>query len=434
MYEINDDILVINFKGSTYFFDPSEVLIFLKDKNISVREMISEYKRDRLSFPKDKRRENFDFENCIRPSIELHVTNDCNLRCKYCYLNEVPHEEANEMKEEVIEKAFLLAKKLFPNASEYRISLYGGEPLLFKKFDFLIKTAKKILQRFHICLATNGTVLNDEILKLLKENNISFQISWDGAEENQNALRPTRDGRGSYALIDRNISRFKMISNRLSVRSTVTPYNVNLLEQFLFFKEKGIKKISFCLCTSSTSDLTFGEKDIPNLKEKWNELAAFYLKHLIGEEEIINVSPFFRIFKILHFRNKKYSFCNSVKNFFAVSSEGNIYSCHRFIGNEKYRIGDLGSGIDKSLPAFQEIFNFNVEKENACESCFAKYTCAGGCHHEKSLSFLNVSCPITRHILALSVWIYSELLSKHPLSFKKLEKALEKHLDFQKIF
>ncbi len=432
MHQIIDNILVIKNKGFTCFFDPESLIIFTKkDSGSEDAAVVAKYNEKRKSFPKREKRQfaktHQDFSGIC---LELHVTDDCNLRCKYCYLeSECEKEKKLEMSEEVIEAAYRFTLANFPKIKRVHISIYGGEPLLFwKKFQFLVEKAKEIFKGIKITMGfpTNGTIISEEILDFLKKNKIGFHLSWDGLEKEQDLLRPMANGKGTSEIINKNLPRFKEINKALGVRTTVTPYNMNLSEMFWFFKEKGFKKINFCACSSCHNDLVIKDDDLPKLFQEWDLLADLYLDHLSKEESPILIHPLFTLFTALHFGEKKSHFCGSGKSLFAVSASGEIYSCHRFVDNEKYKIGTLERGFFEESSLKQALFQRNVEEEKECKDCFAKYLCGGGCFHERSQAFFGTFCKIYTHLLAHAIRIYVQLQENHPKAFEKLIQQIEK--------
>ena len=132
-YKILDQILVVQ---NQYFFDPETLIIFSKTSaNDSEEKMINDFQKNKPIEQLKIDSENFEYGNVY---LELHVTDDCTFRCRYCYVEEACHKYVKqEMSEEVLEKSFKLALNSFPNAKAFIIVLYGGEPLLFLR-NFLL--------------------------------------------------------------------------------------------------------------------------------------------------------------------------------------------------------------------------------------------------------------------------------------------------------
>jgi uncharacterized protein len=73
--------------------------------------------------------------------------------------------------------------------------------------------------------------------------------------------------------------------------------------------------------------------------------------------------------------------CGAGAGYFGVSAGGDLYACHRFVEDPAGLMGDVGSGPDR---ARQEAWltDRHVHRQEPCRSCWARYLCGGGCHHE----------------------------------------------------
>jgi radical SAM protein with 4Fe4S-binding SPASM domain len=121
-----------------------------------------------------------------QPSLryfELQITDQCNLRCKHCYIGD---ESGHELTPEQVRSALTQ----FQEMQGLRLLLTGGEPLLHSKFNEINEMLPEFL--FRKVLFTNGMLLTKDILKTLKVEEV--QISIDGLEEAHDSLR----GSGSF--------------------------------------------------------------------------------------------------------------------------------------------------------------------------------------------------------------------------------------------
>ena len=91
--------------------------------------------------------------------ITWSITSNCNLRCKHCFRSEY---ECNELEKDTIDKFI----NLFIEKKVNRIILTGGEPLTSKN---LLYIAEKLCGKIKLGIATNGTLLNEEIITKLNE-------------------------------------------------------------------------------------------------------------------------------------------------------------------------------------------------------------------------------------------------------------------------
>ena len=112
-------------------------------------------------------------------NYRLYLTENCNLKCKYCYEK---NKTTNEIDFENIKS--IIDYEIKQNNKNSLINFYGGEPLLRK--DLIYKTinyikSKNTKTKFNFGLATNGMLLDDEFLKYIKKNNftqIGFLINY----------------------------------------------------------------------------------------------------------------------------------------------------------------------------------------------------------------------------------------------------------------
>ena len=75
---------------------------------------------------------------------------------------------------------------------------------------------------------------------------------------------------------------------------------------------------------------------------------------------------------------KRVSGCGSGTEYMAVTPWGDLYPCHQFVGEEKFKLGDVWNGVT-NLPAQNEFASCNVYTRKDCDDCWAKLYCSGGC-------------------------------------------------------
>lgn len=140
----------------------------------------------------------------------LKLASRCNLNCSYCYVynkgDETWRERPAFMSVEVIESAILRIRRHASRSRQkkIRIIFHGGEPCLIgpEAFDLVcsrIRTALADIGHVHLSLQTNGTLLNAEWSRVLRNHNIFVGISLDGPPEIHDRFRITHVGRPSYA-------------------------------------------------------------------------------------------------------------------------------------------------------------------------------------------------------------------------------------------
>jgi uncharacterized protein len=73
--------------------------------------------------------------------------------------------------------------------------------------------------------------------------------------------------------------------------------------------------------------------------------------------------------------------CGAGAGYFGVSAEGTLSACHRFVGDEAAEMGSVQTGVDRSRQV-RWLTDRHVHRQAPCGSCWARYLCGGGCHHE----------------------------------------------------
>lgn len=164
-------------------------------------------------------------EYCVRQDVAryangmldvvLHLNYDCNLRCPYCYQNNLPKNVVmsrrtldrvvDEMEELIRERGF---RKLF-------LTLIGGEPSMHPELlehlrDRISSWTKEIVVSGEI--VTNGTLLTDAFVNNCVCIGITdFDITVDGPQRTHDKLRIRADGTGTYGEIMRTIQRIQTL-------------------------------------------------------------------------------------------------------------------------------------------------------------------------------------------------------------------------------
>ena len=110
--------------------------------------------------------------------MTLHLTNDCNLQCSYCYVCQKPEYMNRSTAEHAVR---LAAASGEPSCG---IIFFGGEPLLCR--DTIRDTVaycrameRERPVRFHFKMTTNGTLLDREFLEFSRKENIFIALSHD---------------------------------------------------------------------------------------------------------------------------------------------------------------------------------------------------------------------------------------------------------------
>lgn len=169
----------------------------------------------------------------------LHITNQCNLKCKHCYASAGSKLE-NELSLKEIRN---LVDDLEDLGTQY-IILSGGEPFLHKGFFNILGYCEK--KKIHTMVTSNGTLITDAIAKKLKNYSYldSIQISIDSHDPlKHNNFRGVNN---AFQLALKGIKYCIKNGIKVSVMTTLSKINIDNMEDMLtFFSSLGVNGIAF---------------------------------------------------------------------------------------------------------------------------------------------------------------------------------------------
>ena len=315
----------------------------------------------------------------------LHICHDCNLRCRYCFADEGAYHNVREMMSLETAKAaidFLIRES--GNRKVLEVDFFGGEPLMnlgvIKETVAYAKAeAAKRGKRFLFTTTTNGLLLNDEAIEFLNAEMENVVLSLDGRREVHDAVRKTVSGKGSFDLVIEKIKKFVKIrgDKHYYVRGTFTAKNLDFSKDVLFLADEGFDSISLEPVVTDIPDLQIREEHLPRIEAEYEKLCDEYIRREAEGKG----------FLFFHFHvdleggpclQKRVSACGAGNEYFSVVPNGDIYPCHQFAGDAKWRMGSVFEG--KLDPAIRGRFASScLFTRRKCENCFAKFICSGGC-------------------------------------------------------
>ena len=318
--------------------------------------------------------------------ITLHISNDCNLRCKYCYANGGNyHQKRSLMNIETADAFIEFCTKNFISIKQ--IVFFGGEPLLnincmkyiCNKFESLYKEkAITFIPQFSII--TNGTIISEEIISFIKQYIHSISVSIDGPKFLNDANRIYKDGKGSY----NNISQFiHTLQNRTNVdiRYESTYTKDHLKAQYTYEDIRQFLKNEFGLSGSIVNEQNF--KDIID-KEIDDVLNLDLNEKALSEDNFKNLPHgFWNILSALIYK-EPVQVCPIAKKTLAINVNGDIYPCHILNGTQTVCLGNIKRDNIFNTSETDKIITekFKLKQNIECQNCWAQKLC-GGCALKK---------------------------------------------------
>lgn len=344
--------------------------------------------------------------------LTLNTSLDCNLCCWYCYET---HAKKTNMSLELV-KNILLHLEIKSQADPFKIlelSFFGGEPLLnYKAIKALLEGIKMLSERFdfdiHLTFVTNGTLINQKYVELLKEFKVRFQITIDGNKDTHNNTRKYKSkllGTDSYGRIMDNL---KLLNEQEAEFYFIVRVN---------YETDTLKSISKLM-----ADLEFLDKrrTALSLHRVW--------QHKATEEDSALLIDAINYINSMGFVVSTFPLATNLENCYAdnynqaiINYDGNVYKCTARDFSSEQPSGKLNSLglIEWNAPLLLDRLALDIPQK--CKDCLLLPSCTGICSQKKVEAKDNeqIPCPFEDLISKEDVIL---LNIKQQLVIKKYEK------------
>ncbi len=316
----------------------------------------------------------------------LHIAHTCNLNCSYCFASQGKYSgERALMSFETGKRALDFLIENSGTRTNLEVDFFGGEPLMnFEVVKKLVEYArvreKEAGKNFRFTLTTNGMNIDDEVIDFANREMSNVVLSLDGRKEIHDRFRVDYSGKGSFDTI---VPKFqKLVKARggknYYMRGTFTHANPDFVNDIKAMLDLGFTELSMepVVCAPTDASALTSE-DIEIVKGQYEELAELMLQRNSEGH------PFTFYHYMIDLTGgpciyKKISGCGSGTEYMAVTPWGDLYPCHQFVGDEKFKLGNIYDGVT-NLKMREEFKGCNVYSHPECADCWAKLYCSGGC-------------------------------------------------------
>jgi len=296
-------------------------------------------------------------------TLQLHITNACNLKCRYCY--EI-NKGSRYMPAEVAKKAISKYMLREDDFDQVVIDLIGGEPMLAfdlvqELTEFAEQEEKNWTKNYQIMASTNGTLLNEDRKQWLFEHRDKVVLcpSFDGMKKAHDYNRSN-----SYDEVVRNIPFFKETWPCQPVKMTI---NADVVDQIY----EGILNI-YSMGLTCFANMVFEDvwgspeekaRTLAIFEEQLERLVQYFSEHVeLTPPSTINLP--IELFVTEKDRYRRW--CGSGRSMVAFDFEGREFPCHRYISTSTTRPfqPEMVTSLDDVVwPCYDCPFFF------ACQSC-----------------------------------------------------------------
>lgn len=323
----------------------------------------------------------------------------CNLQCKYCfYCDETKNREVESygfMEEETLEK--VIQKVLDFSDTACTIAYQGGEPFL-RGLDFFKKSVE-LQKKYNIkgikisnTIQTNGTCLDEDWAKFLKENNFLVGISLDGIMFTHDSFRVDKKGQGTFERVMEGIGLLKKYEVDFNILTVVNAATAKKITQIYdYFKQNGFMYLQFIPCLNplgmeterfphTLTPKAYGHF-LKTLFDLWyNDFRKGVMVHIQQFEEYV------RMLLLMQPDVCGMSGICSCQN--VVEADGGVYPCDFYVLDE-YKLGSLKQNSFEEIHEKRKEIHFVEDSaimHEDCKKCKYAPICRGGCRRHRVIA------------------------------------------------
>ena len=312
-------------------------------------------------------------------NVALLMTNECQLRCTYCYAAAGALPRRNlpvELGFKAIDAVHENLKRL--NQAKMLVSLHGGgEPTyLWKNLKAFVDHSKGKSGECEFSLTSNG-MWSEAQTRWIMANITSVGISMDGSPDTQNRQRPLATGKGSSRIVMRSIHMMEENHFSFGIRLTAMPPFDRLQDDIHYLCEHTQCRMMQVEAAFNTER---GEEGQPTLEDGVQFLEAFFAAQRLAES-------YGRSLRCAGSDPDKITStaCGSPFSSLVVSPSGKIVACFEVL-NDAHPLAKLATfgrvtqdGIKVDEAARTRLQRKIAERRASCKDCYCYWTCAGDC-------------------------------------------------------
>ena len=299
--------------------------------------------------------------------LTLHLTDRCNLACRYCY-------QRHGTKRMSFETAMAAIEECTRGEENCGIIFFGGEPLLEADLIFRViaECERRAPLKYHYKVTTNGTLVSDAFVAKANAARLHIALSFDGMPLAHDRHRTFADGKGTAEALVPKLEAVLQDQPYAPVMMTVNPDTAgDFYEGVQWLRAHGAGYI----ITSLNFVAEWNERAKKALWKSYKKLGAWYLDAYRREEKFYFAAFDKRIAS--HIWPGRGGSCLLGKRQISVSPDGVYYPCVQFVGHDEFALGRVGEGLDAVRRTC--FFERNERMKPSCAGCALLGRCNNRC-------------------------------------------------------
>ena len=285
-------------------------------------------------------------------NLVLHLTEQCNLQCKYCFMTHGNERMSTNVAESAVD--YLLQK-----CGEYaHVTFFGGEPLL--EFELIQHIVNYIRNKSNVPvmmdIVTNGTLLTDDFFEYAHKNGIRISISYDGLLNDTNRVNEHNKPVLDITLYKEAISKYDITS-----ASVIDVDNVGIWhDNVLHLRDLGFKSMDFFINYQSP----WKAEHVEILRREFFKIGETYVKWAKAGDKIRMA----KIDDMVRAYSGKFGLTKTKVRrdlVYSVATNGDVFPYASAVGNMNLHLGNVVTGMNQTM--LEKVNTLGTVK--GCEDC-----------------------------------------------------------------
>ena len=312
--------------------------------------------------------------------LYLIVSEDCNMRCKYC--RQKSNNAIDDMTNEEIKNSIDVFYKVSHNPQS--VVFYGGEPLMnIVGIEFAINYIRSFDTNIKFSIVTNATLCDRNIANFLSKHNVDVIVSMDGAEKLHDKVRLSKEGSGTYQAASDGYHFLKDAGCTIGISCVIGPHNEKHFDDLIsWVVDMQPNSVGFCLPHGDKNNFAMGI----SFSDVYQKMISAFEKLLQHQISLIQVERKLR--DVIKGNLNPYE-CKACEKRLVACGNGQFGICEGAVTRKEM----FFESLEQLTPIANEYQKTSPFKIKQCKRCVAFRICGGGCPYDKIMRFGRTDVP-----------------------------------------